>query len=60
MDEKTTYETAAAVAAALPDAEREMFADLMDSLSRPTAEYRHVRRTVGVRRWLRDAGWVRR
>lgn len=60
MNEKETYETAAAVADALPEAEREMFASLMDSLSRPTAELRHVRRTVGVRRWLRDAGWIRR
>lgn len=60
MDEKETYETASAIADALPESEREMFASLMDSLSRPTAEYRHVSRTVGVRRWLRDAGWIKR
>lgn len=61
MDAKTTYETAAQIADALPEAQREVFADLLDALTEPMAmEYRRVRRAVAVRRWLRDAGWITR
>jgi uncharacterized protein YutE (UPF0331/DUF86 family) len=60
VDQKTTYQMAAAVAEALPETHREMFALLLDEVTQPAAEYRRIRRAVGVRRWLRDAGWVKR
>lgn len=56
MDSKETYEAVAAVAAALPEREREVFADLLDRL---TATQRpRLRMFLAARRWLRDAGWV--
>jgi hypothetical protein len=58
MDQKDAYEQAAAVAAALPEVEREMFANLLSQLTSP--DQRHGRPFTGCRRWLRDAGWVRR
>lgn len=63
METLKTYETAAAVAAALPEPEREMFASLLDDLTRPTfgwSECQQLRHLTAVRRWLRDAGWVKR
>jgi len=58
MDQKDVYENAAAIAAALPEVEREMFADLLDRLTSP--DFRSGSPFTGARRWLRDAGWVRR
>jgi hypothetical protein len=51
------YETAAVVATALPEAEREQFAALLAHLSRPTDPDRQRVRANGARRWLRDSGW---
>jgi len=51
------YETAAVVADALPEVEREQFAVLLAHLSQPTAPDRQRQRAAGARRWLRDAGW---
>jgi hypothetical protein len=58
MDAKEAYETCAAVADALPEGQREVFADLVDYLTggRPNDS---VRRR-GARRWLREAGWSKR
>lgn len=59
MNSQTTYETCAAVAAALPEPEREMFAALIDAVSLPHAEPSQSQ-SRAARRWLRDAGWVKR
>lgn len=56
--EKTIYERCATIAEALPDMAREEFAELLKDLTQPVAEDRRVRRAVGVRRWLKDAGWA--
>lgn len=60
MDRKDLYETAAAVAAALPEAEREMFANMIDELTTRKNHDLFPARTLTLRRWLRDAGWITR
>lgn len=60
MESLWVYETTAAVANALPEADREVFATLMAHLARRTDPVRAEQRVGGVRRWLRDAGWEAR
>jgi hypothetical protein len=60
-DQKTVYEACATVAAALPDAERQIFADL---LTRITPDHNRAFPAPapivakGAHRWLSDAGWL--
>ena len=53
---KKTYETVASIAEALPEAEREEFAALLDDLQRAAMHTSSIRRNA-IRRWLKDAGW---
>jgi len=53
---KRTYESIATIAEALPETKREEFAALLEDLQR-VAMYPDSLRRLGIRRWLRDAGW---
>lgn len=54
---KATYERVAALAERMDDAGRQEFAALLSGLL-VVGDYGDWRR-VAVRRWLRDAGWVK-
>lgn len=58
MDSKTIYENTAAIAAALPEPQREMFADLLTELTSTQASNVGDWRRNAVIVWLRQAGWL--
>ena len=53
---KKTYESVSSIAEALPESKREEFAALMDDLQRNAIPNGSIRR-IGIRRWIKDAGW---
>lgn len=53
---KRIYERVADIAEALPETNREEFAELLNELQRYSMHTDSQRR-VGIRRWLKDAGW---
>lgn len=58
MDAKTAYETAGAIAEALPEEMREQYVALLFRVTEIT-HGDDGRANKGVWGWLRDAGWMR-
>ena len=55
---KDMYERVSAIAEALPDTRREEFAALLEDLQRNAIDPGSIRGN-SIRRWLKDAGWLR-
>lgn len=59
MDNLKTYEEIATLADALPDGYREHFALLLLDLAEPTSQRERIAGFNAVRRWAKDAGYLR-
>jgi hypothetical protein len=55
---KQVYERISTIAEGLPEAKREEFAALLDDLQRVSMHPDSLRR-LAIRRWLKDAGWLK-
>lgn len=60
MNTKDLYETASVISDALPETSREVFANFVDELTRRQNVPLFPARTLTLRRWLLDAGWIKR